>query len=120
MSRWPRCVVGSVFQKGAQLLLIHDGHAKPLVPEFAVSADANVSFDGAALLFAAKKAAGDPWQIWEMTLADRKVRQVTSGSMDAIRPLYLPGWRFVYALRTSQGFQLQSARLVESKALERD
>ncbi|MGA8742262.1 MAG: hypothetical protein WB561_13845 [Terracidiphilus sp.] len=109
---------GERFPKGAQLLLIHDGKAESLVPEFAASADASVSFDGDSVLFAGKKAAGDPWQIWELTLSDRKLRQVTSGSADAIRPLYLPGWRFVYALRTSQGFQLQSARLMESKALE--
>ena len=88
------------------------------MPDFAASADASVSFDGGSVLFAGKKTAGDPWQIWELTLADRTVRQVTSGSADAIRPLYLPGWRLVYALRTPQGFQLQSARLMESKAIE--
>jgi Hydrazine synthase alpha subunit middle domain len=98
--------------------VIRDGNAAPLVPEFAASADANVSFDGGAVLFAGKKTAGDPWQIWELTLADRKVRQVVYSSTDAIRPLYLPGWRLVYALRTAHGFQLQSARLMESKALE--
>lgn len=105
------------FPKGAQLLLIHEGNVESLVTEFAASADASVSFDGGRVLFAGKKAAGDPWQIWELTLADRKVRQVTSGAGDAIRPLYLPGWRLVYALRTPLGFQLQSARLMESKAL---
>ena len=105
------------FPKGAQLLLMRDGKAEPLVPEFAASADANVSFDGASVLFAGKKTAAYPWQIWEMTLADRKLRQVTTGSQDAIRPLYLPGWRLVYAQRTEQGFQLESARLMESKAL---
>jgi hypothetical protein len=109
---------GERFPKGAQLLLIHDGKAEPLAPEFAESADASVSFDGGTVLFAGKKAAGDAWQIWELTLSDRKLRQVTSGSANAVRPLYLPGWRFVYALRTPQGFQLQSARLMESKALE--
>jgi len=109
---------GERFPKGAQLLLIHDGNAEPLVANFAATADASVSFDGGAVLFAGKKAAGDPWQIWELTLADRKVRQVTSGSVDAIRPLYLPGWRLVYALRTPRGFQLQSARAMESKTLE--
>jgi hypothetical protein len=109
---------GERFPGGAQLLLIHERSAGPLVADFADSADANVSFDGGSVLFAGKKAAGDAWQIWEMTLADRKVRQVTSGLSDAIRPLYLPGWRFVYALRTAQGFQLQSARLMESKASE--
>ncbi|HMG87228.1 MAG TPA: hypothetical protein VK574_15965 [Terracidiphilus sp.] len=106
------------FPKGAQLLLIHEGNAEPLVPEFAASADASVSFDGRSVLFAGKKAVGDPWQIWELTLADHRVRQVVSSSTDAIRPLYLPGWRLVYALRTQSGFQLQSARLVESKALD--
>ena len=109
---------GERFPKGAQLLLMHEGNAEPLVADFASSADASVSFDGRRVLFAGRKAAGDSWQIWELTLADRKVRQVTSGSADAIRPLYLPGWRLVYALRTPQGFQLQSARLMESKALE--
>ncbi|MGA9588013.1 MAG: hypothetical protein WBQ95_21965 [Terracidiphilus sp.] len=109
---------GERFPKGAQLLMIHDGNAEPLVADFAESADANVSFDGGSVLFAGKKAAADAWQIWELTLADRKVRQVTSGDVDAIRPLYLPGWRLVYALRTPQGFQLQSARVMESKAIE--
>jgi hypothetical protein len=109
---------GERFSKDAHLLLIHDGKAEPLVEGFAASADASVSFDGGSVLFAGKKTAGDPWQIWELALKDRTVRQVTAGTADAIRPLYLPGWRFVYALRTTQGFQLQSARLMESKALE--
>ena len=87
------------------------------MPDFAASADASVSFDGESVLFAGKKTAGDKWQIWEMTLADRKVRQVVASGDDAIRPLYLPGWRLVYAQRTEQGFQLESARLMESKAL---
>ena len=105
------------FPKGAQLLLIHEGKTEQLVADFAASADASVSFDGGNVLFAAKKSAGDPWQIWEMTLADRKMRQVVSSPTDAIRPLYLPGWRLVYAQRTERGFQLVSARLKESKAL---
>ena len=108
---------GERFPKGAHLLLIHEGRAETLVPEFAESADASISFDGGSLLFAGKKSAGDLWQIFELTLADRRVRQVTTGTEDAIRPLYLPGWRLVYALRTPQGFQLQSTRLMESAAL---
>ena len=109
---------GERFPKGAQLLLMHDDKAEPLVADFAASADANVSFDGARVLFAGKKAESDPWQIWEMTLADRKIRQVVASSSDAIRPLYLPEWRVVYALRTLQGFGMQSARLMESKAFD--
>ncbi|MGA8089308.1 MAG: hypothetical protein WCA10_18695 [Terracidiphilus sp.] len=108
---------GERFPMGAQLLLIREGNAEPLVPEFAASADASVSFDGGAVLFAGKKRAGDKWQIWELTLSDRKVRQVVTSGDDAIRPLYLPGWRLVYAQRTAKGFELESARLMESAAL---
>jgi hypothetical protein len=97
------------FPKGAQLLLIHQGKATPLVPEFAASADANVSFDGKAVLFAGKQAAGDPWQIWELTLATHELRKLVAGPADAIRPFYLPAGRLVYALRTAKGFQLEAA-----------
>ncbi|WP_348264732.1 hypothetical protein P8935_09375 [Telmatobacter sp. DSM 110680] len=109
---------GERFPKGAQLLLIRGGKAEPLVADFAASADASVSFDGRSVLFAGKKLVGDSWQIWELTLADRKVRQVVSSSGDAIRPFYLPGWRVVYAQRTPQAFQMESARLIESKTFD--
>lgn len=108
---------GERFPRGAQLLLIHEGKAAPLVPEFAASADASVSFDGKDVLFAGKKTAGDKWQIWELTLTDHKVRRVVTSDDDAIRPLYLPGWRLVFAQKTAHGFELESARLVDSKAL---
>jgi len=107
---------GERFPNGAQLLLVHGGNAEPLVTGFAATADANISFDAKSVLFAGKKNTGDPWQIWELRLADRSVRQVTKGSTDAIRPFYLPGWRLVYAHKTPQGFQMQSARLAESDA----
>jgi len=97
------------FPKGAQLLLIHAGKAEPLVSGFAASADANVSFDAQTVLFAGKRNAGDPWQIWELTLTDRSVRKVITTAADAERPLYLPGGRMVWAQRTAAGFQLQSA-----------
>lgn len=109
---------GERFPKGAHLLILHEGKAEPLVPDFAASADANVAFDAKKVLFAGKKAATDPWRIWELTLADRSVRQVTADSADAIRPMYLPAWRLVYSLHTDHGFQLRSARLLDSKALE--
>src|ERR1017187_6142804 len=54
------------FPKGAQLMLVHEGKAEPLVEGFAATADANVSFDAKRVLFAGKQASGDPWQIWEM------------------------------------------------------
>jgi hypothetical protein len=100
---------GERFPKGAQLLLVHDGKPEPLVKGFAASADANVSFDGKTVLFAGKQTASDPWQIWELTLADRSLRKLIAGAGDVIRPLYLPAGQLVYARRTPSGFQLEAA-----------
>lgn len=99
------------FPKGAQLLRVHAGKAEPLVTGFAATADASVSFDAKTVLFAGKQVAGDPWQIWEMTLEDRSVRKVVAGATDAVRPLYLPSGRLVYARRGPQGFQMEAADL---------
>ncbi len=100
---------GERFPKGAQLLLIHDGKAEPLVTGFAATADADVYFNGKQVLFAGKKTENDPWQIWELTLKDHSVRKVITTATDAVRPLYLPGARMVWAQRTAHGFELQSA-----------
>ena len=105
---------GERFPQGAQLLLVHEGHPQPLVEGFAATADANVSFDGKSVLFSGKKAAGDPWQIYELTLANHSVRQISTGSSDAIRPLYLPALRIVYAERNGRVFSLQTARISDS------
>jgi len=106
------------FPKGAQLLRVHAGKAEPLVTGFTAAADASVSFDAKTVLFAGKQAAGDPWQIWEMTLANGSVRKVVAGATDAVRPLYLPGGRLVYARRGPQGFQLEAADLDGSKVVQ--
>ncbi len=100
---------GERFPQGAQLLLIHAGKAEPLVMGFWAAADANVSFDGQRVLFAGKQAKGDAWQIWEMTLKDGALRRIVAGEGDAIRPLYLPSGRLVYARHTAHGFQLETA-----------
>jgi hypothetical protein len=96
------------FPNGARLLLVHQGKAESLVPHFAASADADVSFDGKWVMFAGKKNAGDPWQIWEVNLEDRKVRSILATKTNAVRPFYLPGGRLVWAQRTEIGFELQS------------
>ena len=96
------------FPKGAHLLLIHQGKAEPLVPEFAASADANIFFDGGKVIFAGKQKLGDPWQIWELTLKDHSLRKVVATTADAERPLYLPAGRVVYALHTANGFRMDS------------
>ena len=100
---------GERFPGGAQLLLVHNGKSEQLVPGYAATADADVSYDGKSVLFAGKKAAGDPWQIWELTLSDGSVRKVTSTSNDAERPFHLPGGRLVWAQRTPPGFEIDSS-----------
>lgn len=102
---------GERFPQGAQLLRLEDGRTIPLVQGFAASADASVSFDAAAVVFAGKQHAGEPWSIFELTLADQSVRKVTGGAMDAIRPLYLPDGRVVFARRGAAGFHLATVHM---------
>ncbi|HWT64629.1 MAG TPA: hypothetical protein VN151_00840, partial [Terracidiphilus sp.] len=102
---------GERFPQGAQIERLHAGKAEPLVAGFAATADANVSFDAKTVLFAGKKIAGDPWQIWELALAGGAVRQLTHGASDAIRPFYLPAGRFLYAVRDARGYVIESARM---------
>lgn len=100
------------FPQGSHLLILQNGDAEPLLPDFAASADASVSFDGKSVLFAGKKAAADPWQIFELTLDTHEVRGVIAGVTDAIRPLYMPGRRLVFAQRTEAGhYALKTAGL---------
>lgn len=97
------------FPQGAHLLRWHEGKSEELLADFAASADANISFDGERLLFAGKKNAGDPWQIYEYTFMNGKVRKLVASKDDLIRPFYLPGGRVVYAHRFAEGFQLEVA-----------
>ncbi len=99
------------FPKGAQLLMVREGRAEPLLPDFTASADASVSFDAKTILFSGKKNPGDCWQIWELSLADHSVRQITHDSGDAVQPLYLPGRRMVFARRGPHAYQLLAAGL---------
>jgi len=108
---------GERFPKGAQLLRIEDGQSEPLINGFYATADADVSFDATRILFAGKQSASTPWQVWEFTLADHSVRQVTHSTTDAVRPLYLPGNRFVFAQRGSTGYRILSSNLDGSGTL---
>ncbi|MGP8253811.1 MAG: hypothetical protein ACLQHF_17415 [Terracidiphilus sp.] len=107
------------FPKGAQLLLVHQGSAEPLAPQFWASADANVSFDGQRVLFAGKQKPTDHWQIWEMTLGGRALRLLFAGSDDAIRPMYLSSGQFVFARRTQSGFEIVVAGTQSSQPFAR-
>ncbi len=97
---------GERFPSGASLQLVTGTRKRPLVPEFAASADATLSFDGQRVLFSGKQKAGDPWQIWEIAAGGGVARRVVSTPEDAVTPFYLPGDRIVYAKRTASGFQI--------------
>jgi hypothetical protein len=108
---------GERFPHGAQLVRLRAGKAQPLLAGFAATADANISFDGERVLFAGKKNAADPWQIWELKLGDGSLRQLFAGPGDAIRPFYLPAGQFVFARRTAAGFQLVAAGKANAASL---
>jgi hypothetical protein len=107
---------GEGFPQGARLMAARAGELTPLVPDFAASADASVSFDASTVLFAGKKNAGDPWQIWSVPAQGGTPQRVVTSATDAIRPLWMPSGRVVFAMRGSSGFALETAALDGSDA----
>ncbi len=101
------------FPSGATLMLRDANGQRALVPEFAASADAAVSFDGQRVLFAGRRKADDPWQIWELELSQvgGEPRALTSGSEACVRPMYLPDDRMVYARKIAGRFAIVTANL---------
>ncbi len=85
------------FPRGADLYLRDAQGARRLAPDFAASADASVSFDASYILFAGKKKAKDPWQVWELALQDGSLRRITHTAFDCVRPLFVSPDQFVYA-----------------------
>jgi hypothetical protein len=85
------------FPQGATLFIQDGSGHRPLIPDFAASADPAVSYDGKRVLFAGKKIWREHWQIWELNLNAGPPRRLTSCPGNCIRPLYLPEDRFVFA-----------------------
>jgi hypothetical protein len=98
------------------LRIVAGDKQRSVVPVFAASADAAVSFDGKRVLFTGKRNPGDRWQIWEVTLSGGAPRRITTVADDCITPFYLPDGKIVYARRTVRGFQLESAPLARGPA----
>jgi hypothetical protein len=107
---------GERFPAGARLMQWSRGAARPLVPAFATSADPTLSFDAARVLFSGKRSPGDPWRIWELSLAGGQPRQVTAGEGECLRPLYLPLQKLAYARRTPTGTHLEVAPVAGGSA----
>lgn len=86
---------------GSRLLLIDpDEPGKEpelLTDEFFSACSPEVSFDGKSIAFTGQKNENDSWQIWELTLKNKRFRQVTSGKENSIDPVYLPGDRLLFS-----------------------
>jgi hypothetical protein len=103
------------FSQGAVLMLDDGQGARPLVKDFAASADANVSPDGGSILFAGKKTAADHWQVWEIRLASEELKQVTQSPDDCVHPFYLAPGRIVYARHVSDRFVIEGLRMADGQ-----
>jgi hypothetical protein len=66
------------------------GSVRVLTPDFSSAADADVSFDGQRIVFAGKRRAADPWQIYEMQADGTGVRRITQTGFNCRSPLHLP------------------------------
>ena len=86
------------FPQGSRLVRLLAIRPPPhcLTPDFFAAADPRISFDGARVLFAGKKTADSPWQIWEMNVDGSGARQVTHCPGDCLKPAYLPRGQIVY------------------------
>lgn len=105
------------FPSGAEIFVSNESGRRPLVPDFAASADPSVSFDGQKVLLAGKAQASDPWQIWELDLAGGRPRSITSFPEDCIRPFYLPDDRVVYVRKIARRFVIETKQLTSNKTL---
>jgi hypothetical protein len=104
------------FPAGAALMLAGAHARRKIAPGFAASADGVVSYDATHVLFAAKRTASSPWQIWEAPTIGGASRAVTTGDYDCIRPLYLPDGRIAYTRMRTDGSDLEVAPLDGGKA----
>lgn len=73
------------------------GALKVLTEGYYSARSPEVSSDGKYLLFAAQQKQNEIWQIYEMNLRKRIIRQITSSSENCTDPAYLPGGRLVFS-----------------------
>lgn len=87
---------------GARIIAVDpnkSGSLAILTKDFISAVSPTVSYDGKKMLFAAKKEAGDHWQIWEMHLSSGKSHQITTCEVDCLNPSYLPNGRLGFTKR---------------------
>ena len=73
---------------GRLALLTKDGATRVLTAGFESAADPAISFDGKRVLFAAKRAAGDHWNVFEMATDGSGIHQITHDAGNCRSPMY--------------------------------
>ena len=68
-----------------------------IVNEFHEVGSPEISYQGDAVLFQAKRNQDEYWQIWEYDLAADELHQLTDADSDCKDPTYLPDGRIVYS-----------------------
>lgn len=77
------------YGEGARLVSVSpDGAVRVLTGEFHSACDPGISFDAGHMLFAAKRAASDWWNIYEMSADGSEVRQITRDMGNCRCPSY--------------------------------
>ena len=87
-----------------------------LTKDFAAAITPELSPDNRHIVFAAKKEAGDNWQIHMLNLRNSRVTQITDNSRNCFDPVFLPDERIAFSctwedLRFGSGSTLYTARL---------
>jgi hypothetical protein len=74
------------------------GALKVLTEDFFSAMSPDVSYDGKYLLFTAQHKQNELWQLFEMNLTNRKIRQIITSKENCIDPAWLPNGRVVFIM----------------------
>jgi hypothetical protein len=101
------------FPEGSRIVLLtsdaKNRSPRVLTEGFFAAADPQIDFSGKRVLFAAQKARGDHWQIWEMNLDGSGARQITTCKTDCLRPAYLPSDEIAFTSESIESGHRQSS-----------
>ncbi|MBI1389943.1 MAG: hypothetical protein GC154_16000 [bacterium] len=73
---------------GCRIVRLVNGDIQTLTDDFESALDPEISFDGAEMLFTARRAPGDAWSLWRMNLGDLEAHPIQTGVENAISPRY--------------------------------
>ena len=89
-STWAQRMVRAPWGEGSRLARLDpDGTLTVLTEGWAGACEPDVSFDGERILFAGKRDAADPWNIFEMLADGSEVRQITRDAGNCRQPVWL-------------------------------